>query len=162
MSLSKLWEMVKDREACSPWGCKQLDTTERLSDNKSSFASSMSAPCHVQLWTPFQVFFCRDILQKKNPSFSLTVLFMSRTSITILIRIIYVSILETMLYLPAFAFAITPSYRLNACCLCAKSLQSCPTLCCPMDYCPLGALSMGFSRQEYWSRLPRLCPAGIS
>ena len=32
MSLSKLWETVKDREAwCfSPWDCKELDTTERL------------------------------------------------------------------------------------------------------------------------------------
>ena len=30
MSLSKLWEIVKDREA-SPWGCKELDTTEQLS-----------------------------------------------------------------------------------------------------------------------------------
>ena len=31
MSLSKLWEIVKDREAwlcCSPWGLKELDTTE--------------------------------------------------------------------------------------------------------------------------------------
>ena len=31
MSLSRLWEMVKDREAwhaCSPWGCKESDTTE--------------------------------------------------------------------------------------------------------------------------------------
>ena len=27
MSLSKLWEMVKDREV-SPWGHKELDTTE--------------------------------------------------------------------------------------------------------------------------------------
>ena len=28
MNLSKLWEIVKDREACcSPWGHKQLDTT---------------------------------------------------------------------------------------------------------------------------------------
>ena len=30
MSLSRLWEMVKDREACSPWGRKQLDMTVRL------------------------------------------------------------------------------------------------------------------------------------
>ena len=33
MSLSKLWEMVKDREGscwvcCSPWACKESDTTE--------------------------------------------------------------------------------------------------------------------------------------
>ena len=36
MSLSKFWEMVKDREAwhtCSPWGCKESDTTELLNNN---------------------------------------------------------------------------------------------------------------------------------
>ena len=33
----------------------------------------------------------------------------------------------------------------------AKSLQSCPTLCDPIDQAPL---SMGFSRQEHWSGLP--------
>ena len=33
MSWSKLWEIVMLREALacySPWGCKKLDTTERL------------------------------------------------------------------------------------------------------------------------------------
>jgi len=36
MARSKLWEMVRDREiwrACSSWGRKELDTTERLSHN---------------------------------------------------------------------------------------------------------------------------------
>ena len=36
MSLSKLWEMVKDREswrAASPWGCKESDTSKRLNKN---------------------------------------------------------------------------------------------------------------------------------
>ena len=42
---------------------------------------------------------------------------------------------------------------------CAKSLQSCPTLCDPMDCSPPGSLFMGFSRKEYWSGLP-LPPPG--
>ena len=36
----------------------------------------------------------------------------------------------------------------------AKSLQLCPTLCDPIDGSPPGSLSLGFSRQEHWSRLP--------
>ena len=36
----------------------------------------------------------------------------------------------------------------------AKSLQSCLTLYHPMDCSPPAPLSMGFSRQEYWSGLP--------
>ena len=36
----------------------------------------------------------------------------------------------------------------------AKLLQSCPTLCNPMDCSPPVSLSMGFSRQEYWSGVP--------
>ena len=38
----------------------------------------------------------------------------------------------------------------------AKLLQLCPTLCSPMDCSPEAPLSIGFSRQEYWSALP--CP----
>ena len=30
MSVSELWELVKDREACIPWGHKESDTTEGL------------------------------------------------------------------------------------------------------------------------------------
>ena len=41
----------------------------------------------------------------------------------------------------------------------AKSLQSCPTLCNPVDVAHQAPLSMGFSRQEYWSGLPCL-PTG--
>ena len=36
----------------------------------------------------------------------------------------------------------------------AKSLQSCPTLCDPIDVSHQAPLSLGFSRQEYWSGLP--------
>ena len=39
----------------------------------------------------------------------------------------------------------------------AKSLQSCTTLCDPIDGSPGGAQappSLGFSRQEHWSGLP--------
>ena len=36
----------------------------------------------------------------------------------------------------------------------APSLQSCPTLCDPIDGSPPGFPSLGFSRQEHWSELP--------
>ena len=34
MNLGKLQEMVRDREACTPWARKELDTTGRLNNNK--------------------------------------------------------------------------------------------------------------------------------
>ena len=40
--------------------------------------------------------------------------------------------------------------------MCAKLLQLCQTLCDPVDCSPQAPLSMGFSRQKYWSGLP--CP----
>ena len=42
-------------------------------------------------------------------------------------------------------------------CMCAQSLKSCPTLCDSMDCSHQAPLSMGFSRQEYWSGFP--CPS---
>ena len=46
--------------------------------------------------------------------------------------------------------------------MCAKSLQSCPTLCNPMDHGPQLPLSMGFSRREYWSGLSCPPPGDLS
>ena len=40
----------------------------------------------------------------------------------------------------------------------AKSLQSCLTLCDPIDSSPPGSPSLGFSRQEHWSGLPLPSP----
>ena len=46
--------------------------------------------------------------------------------------------------------------------ICAKSLQSCLTLCDPMDYIAHQALlSMRFSRQEYCSELPFPSPGDL-
>ena len=39
--------------------------------------------------------------------------------------------------------------------------QSCPTLWDPMDYSLQAPLSMGFSRQEYWSGLPFPSPEDL-
>ena len=39
--------------------------------------------------------------------------------------------------------------------------QSCLTLCDPMDCSLRGPLSMGFSRQEYWSGLPFPTPGDL-
>ena len=44
----------------------------------------------------------------------------------------------------------------NTMCVCAQSLQSCPTLCEPRTVARQAPLSMRLSRQEYWSGL--LCP----
>ena len=43
----------------------------------------------------------------------------------------------------------------------AKSLQSCPTLCDPIDGSPPGSPVLGFSRQEHWSGLPFPSPGDL-
>ena len=40
----------------------------------------------------------------------------------------------------------------------AKSRQSCPTLCDPIDGSPTGSSVPGFSRQEYWIGMPLPSP----
>ena len=48
-------------------------------------------------------------------------------------------------------------------CVCARERARAlsPTLCYPMDCSPQDPLSLGFSRQEYWSELPFPSPGDI-
>lgn len=46
-------------------------------------------------------------------------------------------------------------------CVCAQSL-SCVTVCDSMDCNHQAPFSMGFARQEYWSRLPLPHPGDLS
>ena len=46
-------------------------------------------------------------------------------------------------------------------CLRVKSFQSCQILCDLWTVAHQAPLSMGFSRQEYWSGLPCLCPGDL-
>ena len=71
MSLSKLWEMVKDREAvacCRPWGREKSDTTEGLNNNKKVAVLSLDegpqperGHADVQMWE-FQSSELQDII----------------------------------------------------------------------------------------------------
>ena len=62
-------------------------------------------------------------------------------------------------------FLSSPSVPWDVCvhaCVLSKALLSCPTLCNPMASMDRQAsLSMGFSRQEYWSELPFRSPGDL-
>ena len=70
--------------------------------------------------------------------------------LNIIIPVCWTSDLSTYLYL--YCHWLLSSATATA----AKSLQSCPNLCEPIDSSPSGSPSLGFSRQERWSGLPFL------
>ena len=51
-------------------------------------------------------------------------------------------------------YMMTEELRMILAAAAAKSHQSCPTLCDPIDGTQQAPPSLGFSRQEYWSGLP--------
>ena len=67
MNLSKLWDIVKDREAwacCSPWGCKELDMTEQL--NKLLIRESTNQPQTVILTEFLQTLISHDVTDQRR------------------------------------------------------------------------------------------------
>ena len=62
----------------------------------------------------------------------------------------------------AYLFIIKVLPNKASVCVLGKVLQLCPTLCDPMDcVAHQASLSMGFSRQEYWSGLPFSFPQDL-
>ena len=53
------------------------------------------------------------------------------------------------------------SLKLLSDCVQAKSLQSCPTLCDPMDCCPTGSSVHGFSQARVLQWVPFLSPGDL-
>ena len=49
---------------------------------------------------------------------------------------------------------VVNSFAISVAAAAAKLLQSCPTLCDPLDGSPPGSPIPGFSRKEHWSGLP--------
>ena len=69
---------------------------------------------------------------------------------------------------PGFPSAITLRFlfctllgAMRFLCCCSLVTVSCPTPCDPMDCSPQTPLSVGFSRQEYWSGLPFSSPGDL-
>ena len=96
--------------------------------------AAMSIGMHVSFWINGFVFFCKIG--------HMVVLFLVFWETTLL-----------------FSVVVVPIYILTNRVLVLVT-QSYLTLCDPVDCGPPGSLSMGFSRQEYWSGLPFPSPIG--
>ena len=127
ISLSKLWELV----CWSPWDHKELNTTERLTWTDTSL--------NLNYWTEL---------------ISLFIIFFFGQAET----------LEFLYYLSSFytyhyaSVIKTNFFNGNICnlleCVCTQSLSHVWLSVAPWTVAHQASVSMGFPRQEYWSRLP--------
>ena len=94
---------------------------------------------------------------KGYPVFLLAEFQGQRNLVGLVLQSMVLMLLLLLKYLSSSSYFVCLSLLINNsfiafCCCCCYSLQSCPTLCDPIDGSPPG--SLGFSRQEYWSGLP--------
>ena len=118
-------------EGCSPWGCEESDTTERL-----HFHFSLSCIGEGN-GNPLQ---CSCLENPRDGGAWWAAIYGVAPSRTRLKRL------------------SSSSSSSGFCHAAAKLLQSCPTLCDPLDGSPPGSPVLGSSRQEHWSGLPFLSP----
>ena len=78
-----------------------------------------------------------------------------RSYLTCILKIIW-SLIKFIIFPPCIFPEVSQNPPKYPTCVCAKSLQSCLTLCDLMDCNPPGSSVHGFSRQKYWSGFP--CP----
>ena len=123
-------EAQGSRVCCSSWGHKGSDVTQQRNNNNNIL------PCSSFLLGTYHYLTLQHIF-----------------------RCSFVHLLVHMGYWTQSCSYWTQSCSSYSQCLAtaaaaAKSLQSCPTLCDPIDGSPPGSPSLGFSRQEHWSGLP--------
>ena len=70
----------------------------------------------------------------------------------------YISLVPPSISKPLEKTCFVPDIVLNTAAAAAKSLQSCLTLCDPIDGSPQAPPSLGISRQGHWSGLPFPAP----
>ena len=102
-------------------------------------ASASVLPMNIQGWFPFGLTVWSPCSPRDSQESSPAPEFKSMSSSAVI-----------LLYDPT----LTSIHAATAAAAAAKLLQSCLTLCNPIDGSPPGSPSLGFSRQEHWSGLP--------
>ena len=123
---------------------------------------------HQKPCLSFLIYFSLSLLHLNNNTFSLNQKVSSPMdpSISVPINLVQAITVSYLNYCFSFLSDLTAhclAYcNTAAAAAAAKSLQSCPTLCDPIDSSPPDSPSLGFSRQEHWSGLPFPSPMHAS